>query len=295
MTKRTNINKLLETSPQLWRGRQPNHSQATLPTGQERLDARLPGAGWPLGAVTELIARKPGLGEFSLLLPALAATAEQGQWVVLVDPPWIPYPASLHGRRLPLERLLLVRTAGGKESLWACEQALRCGRGGAVLAWPERISFTRLRRLQLAALEQAKLGFLFRPEQALQEPSPAALRLHLEPGERCTTHVRIIKCRGSRPPAPLHIPPVVANPPQPQPLDRNPPKTDSEFSTYAKPTRQTGAHEALDECSERERPRTPLAGHTPAAPGPGSAYPRSQRAGDGDRRQRPRRRPRTDH
>jgi len=285
MTKHTNINKLLETSPQLWRGRQPNHGQAALPTGQERLDARLPGAGWPLGAVTELISRKPGLGEFSLLLPALAATAERGQWVVLVDPPWIPYPASLHGRRLPLERLLLVRTAGGRESLWACEQALRCGRGGAVLAWPERISFTRLRRLQLAAREQAKLGFLFRPEQALREPSPAALRLHLEPGERHATHVRIIKCRGSHPPAPLHIPPVVTNPPH----------MDPEFSTYAKPTRQTGAHEPLDEFPERERPSSPLAGHSPAAPGPGPAYPRAQRAGNGDRRQRPRRRSRTDH
>jgi len=102
---------------------------------------------------------------------------------------------------------LLVRTRGGKESLWACEQALRSGRGGAVLAWPERISFARLRRLQLAAEAHSKLAFLFRPESALQEPSPAALRLQVEAGEHCGTQVRILKCRGRRPPEPVWIPP----------------------------------------------------------------------------------------
>ena len=45
------------------------------PTGHARLDARLPGKGWPLGAMTELISRnRPGLGEFRLLFPALADT-----------------------------------------------------------------------------------------------------------------------------------------------------------------------------------------------------------------------------
>jgi hypothetical protein len=199
------IDKLLDSTPRLWRGRQANHSQPTLPSGHAKLDSRLPGRGWPLGAVSELIPQQPGLGELSLLLPALANIGGQGQWVVLVDPPWIPYPASLYGRELPLERLLLVRTANEKESLWACEQALRSGRGGAVLAWPERISFAQLRRFQLAAEANAKLAFLFRPQSALQESSPAALRLQLEAAERHGTRVRIIKCRGSRPPGPVWI------------------------------------------------------------------------------------------
>lgn len=206
MSQKPAIDKLLDSTPNLWKGRQPNHSQPTLPSGHARLDARLPGQGWPLGAVSELIPEKPGLGELSLLLPALANIGEQGQWVVLVDPPWIPYPASLSGRDLLLERLLLVRTSGEKESLWACEQALRSGRGGAVLAWPQRISFARLRRLQLAAEANAKLAFLFRPQSALQESSPAALRLQLEAAERYGTQVTVIKCRGKRPPEPVWIP-----------------------------------------------------------------------------------------
>jgi len=202
----TTLNKLLNTTPQLWKGRRANHSQRSLPTGHARLDAHLPGKGWPLGAVTELISGKPGLGEFSLLFPALADMGQQGQWLVLVDPPWIPYPAALHGHGLRLERLLLVRTQSEKESLWACEQALRGSRGGAVLGWPERISFTRLRRLQLAASENGKLLFLFRPEQAANTPSPAALRLRLEADRQRGTCINVLKCRGNRPLEPAWIP-----------------------------------------------------------------------------------------
>jgi cell division inhibitor SulA len=204
MTRKIAIEKLLGSTPQLWRGRQASRSQRALPTGHAKLDACLPGNGWPLGAVTELISRKPGLGELRLLFPALVDTGKQGQWVILVDPPWIPYPAALKGHGLLLERLLVVR--GGKDSLWACEQALRSGRGGAVLAWPEQVSFARLRRLQIATENSAKLAFLFRPDSALRESSPAALRLWLEPGDHYGTRINILKCRGSRTPEPVWIP-----------------------------------------------------------------------------------------
>lgn len=271
MSKKNVINKLIDRSPELWKGRRPNHSQRTLPTGRTRLDACLPGGGWPLGAVTELISCKPGLGEFSLLLPALAKIGAQGQWVVLVDPPWVPYPAALHGQKLPLERLLLVRTRGAGETLWACEQALRCGHGGAVLAWPDRIDFARLRRLQLAAREHGKLNFLFRPQQAREESSPAALRLHLEPDGRHGTRVSVIKCRGSQPPEPVWIP--------------------RPFSTYGKHAQHTEQHEGIN--GKHAQPM--LAGHPPSAPRPGPVYPRAKRSGDGDRDQQPGGSSRTDH
>jgi len=196
------INSLLAVTPHLWRGREPNRHQRTLATSHERLDASLPGGGWPVGAVTELIANQPGLGEFSLLFPALAEINHSGRWLILIDPPWVPYPAALQGRGLMLERLLLVRTHSAKESLWACEQALHGDQGGAVLAWPEQISFARLRRLQLAAEASAKLAFLFRPERVLTSASPCALRLHLQgatQGNTQGTRINIIKCRGKCP------------------------------------------------------------------------------------------------
>lgn len=250
MSQKHAINELLSSTPQLWRGRQASRGQRALPTGHAKLDARLPGKGWPLGAMTELISRKPGLGELRLLFPALTDTGEQGQWVILVDPPWIPYPASLQGHGLLLERLLLVRTRGGKESLWACEQALRSGRGGAVLAWPEQIGFARLRRLQIAAENNAKLAFLFRPGSALRESSPAALRLQLEPGDHHGTRISILKCRGSQPSGQLWIP---------QP-----------FSAYGKRHHQTQDHALFAENDTS----TTLAGHPPSTTAPGPPYPR---------------------
>jgi protein ImuA len=213
---------LLARAPQLWRGREPNRSQRTLATGHARLDKRLPGGGWPLGALTELIASTHGLGEFSLLFPALAEISHRGEWLVLIDPPWIPYPAALQGHGLALERLLLVRTASAGESLWACEQALRGSRGGAVLAWPEligypSISFARLRRLQLAAEAGAKPAFLFRPDSMRQTASPAALRLYLQAAENGlqdvaagqrpgSTRIEIFKSRGQQNRQPLWLP-----------------------------------------------------------------------------------------
>jgi hypothetical protein len=212
------IDALIAATPQLWRGREPNRSQRTQASGHARLDARLPGGGWPLGAVTELITAHPGLGEFSLLFPVLSELSRNGQWLILVDPPWIPYPAALHGHGLALERLLMVRSTSFKESLWACEQALHGSQGGAVLAWPElngvksgskhrsgKVSFARLRRLQLAAETHGKLAFLFRPESALGADSSAALRLHLR-GEPAGTRIDILKCRGSRPSESVWLP-----------------------------------------------------------------------------------------
>ena len=199
------ITALLETTPRLWQGSAATCRQPTQASGHDRLDERLPGGGWPIGATTELITARAGLGELRLLLPALAAMSHDGQWLVLVDPPWIPYPDTLHRHGIGLDHLLLVRTDSTEESLWACEQALLHGCGGAVLAWPKQVRFARMRRLQLAAETGNKLAFMFRPQDALNTASPSALRLHLQTGE-CGTRIDILKCRGPRCSEPAWIP-----------------------------------------------------------------------------------------
>ena len=173
-------------------------------TGHARLDAALPGHGWPQGAITEIIHATTGCGELSLLLPALAGLGRDGRWVTMVDPPWVPCPAALHGRGLPLDRLLLVRTQNRRESLWACEQVVRGLPGGALLAWPQQPSFGELRRLQLAAADTRHSVFLFRDEPATAAPSPAALRLRLAPNG-ADLQISVLKCRGQRPPTDIHI------------------------------------------------------------------------------------------
>jgi hypothetical protein len=186
------------THPLLWRGKQVAQPAHTLGTGHASLDESLPGNGWPVGAVTELIHATAGCGELSLLLPALARLSQDNHWIAMIDPPWIPYPSALHGSGMALEKLLLVRTQNRSESLWACEQVVRGIPGGAMLAWPDALSFGELRRLQLAAKGTQKTVFLFRDQRAVSASSPAALRLQLTP-DAGDLQIRILKCRGQRP------------------------------------------------------------------------------------------------
>ena len=194
----------LADHPLLWRATQLEHHIATLSSGHEVLDAVLPGHGWPQGAVTELLHAAAGFGELSLLLPVLAQLSQQHYRITLIDPPWVPYPPALYGRGLVLDRLLWVRTKSREESLWACEQVLRGIPGGAMLAWPDKIAFSELRRMQLAAESGQKMVFLFRPPGALGESSPAALRLQLDAHDG-DLQIRVLKCRGQRATNPVRL------------------------------------------------------------------------------------------
>lgn len=150
-----------------------------LATGDAALDAQLPGGGWPIGALTEIL-QPPGVyNEWRLLLPALAHSGLGP--VVLVGAPHLPFAPALAAQGLAARRLLWVNTQAAAQRLWACEQALRCAEVNAVLAWLPQARSEQLRRLQMAAAEYSKLLFVMRPEAAQDDASPAALRLHLQP------------------------------------------------------------------------------------------------------------------
>ena len=149
-------------------------------TGAAALDAQLPGGGWPVGALTELL-QSPGVhSEWRLLAPALARCGTAA--VVLVAPPHVPFGPALTARGVASQRLLWVNTTVAAQRLWATEQALRCAGVDAVLAWLPQARADQLRRLQMAASEYNRLLFVMRPSAARQESSPAVLRLVLEPG-----------------------------------------------------------------------------------------------------------------
>ncbi len=100
----------------------------------------------------------------------------------------------------------------GADLLWALEQALKSGQVGAVLAWlPVNLRADALRRLQLAAQAQAGPVFLFRDALARGRPSPAPLRLLLQPAGVDGLAVRILKRRGPQlaQPLRLQLPPVL--------------------------------------------------------------------------------------
>lgn len=183
-----------------WRARSLAAAEGpTVPSGSAELDACLPGRGWPLGTLTEILLPRHGVGELSLLLPALRrlvlADSDSPRWLT-----WIGAPHELHAPALvqagmPLARLLLVRVAGQRERLWAAEQALSSPSCAAVLVWLESADDRTLRRLKLAAAAGRGLGIVFRPERVRGESSPAPLRLLLEPSADGPV-LEILKRRG---------------------------------------------------------------------------------------------------
>lgn len=156
------------------------HAQVQ-PTGYPRLDAQLPGGGWPVGALCEVLQPMAGLHEWQLLLPALAqATAGRVGAVVVVAPPCEPFGPALQAQGLAAHRLCLVRSTSAAPALWAAEQALRCRDVVAVMAWLPQVQPAALRRLQLAAAQQDQLLWVFRPLTAAPQASPALLRLQVQ-------------------------------------------------------------------------------------------------------------------
>ena len=186
--------------PALWRGGGAGAPE-TVSTGFRALDARLPGGGWPLASLIELLVPATGVGEVRLLLPALRSLTADGtepRWVAWLAPPHLPYAPALAAAGLDSARMLVVRPRAGFDVLWAMEQALGSGACAAVLGWADAAGDTALRRLALAAEEGQSPCFLFRPPRHRDESSPAALRLSLS-AHGDGLDVEILKCRGGMP------------------------------------------------------------------------------------------------
>lgn len=182
----------------VWRGRRNAAAGTTrgLPSRIAALDTALPEGGFPLAALTEVHSAVAGIGELSLLLPALAALQTRGL-IVLIAPPHIPYAPAIAAASLDLTKLLVVRAASARECCWAMEQALRDGAASAVVAWldQQRTSFAALRRLQLAAEAGNSVGVAFRAWDDRSGASPAALKLALSPSAS-GLRIMVLKCRG---------------------------------------------------------------------------------------------------
>jgi protein ImuA len=194
----------------IWRGGDAP-AVAGISSGFVALDALLPGGGFPLGALTEILTPRVGVGELRLLLPTLARLSRE-RWIAFIAPPYIPYAPALVRAGIDLSHVLVVHARERADVLWSVEQALRAGTCGAVLAWPgisrtqgeRNTDFKWLRRLQLAAEAGNAMGAMFMSSRAVTNVSPAALRLAVEP-QADGVAVRILKRRGGWPAGPVHI------------------------------------------------------------------------------------------
>ena len=195
------LEQILERHP-VWRGGAVKLEIPAVSSGYSALDHCLPGGGWPVGALSEILLGQQGIGELQLVLPALAALSWAGKRVVWLAPPHLPYAPALAAAGVDLAHLAVVHAPGRRDALWAAEQVLRARSCHALLVWFRRTGYEELRRLAVAAEGSPAWVALFRPRHAAAESSPASLRLALEPGGT----VHILKRRGAPAAAPLHLP-----------------------------------------------------------------------------------------
>jgi len=202
MSREHRLKQLLQ-NPHIWRSGQFCLSdRQPCATGFATLDQWI-GGGWPRGVLTEFLLDAPGIGELGLVMPAMArlcpdllhqdqlhiskavlqAETSRSGWGIFIASPHIPYAPALAGYGLDISRLLVVDPESSADALWVMEQALRSGIFTAVFGWFADIDTHALRRLQLAAEAGMCWASIYRPARFASTASPAALRIHIEPGK----------------------------------------------------------------------------------------------------------------
>jgi len=195
----TIIDELVRENPALWRGRSRNPVSAdTLDSGFDELNAILPGEGWPLKSVIELVVDEWGNGELQVLLPLMRYLSQQAQ-LALVAPPYLPYAPALHMAGITLDHLLIIdRKVPARDKWWSAEKMLRHGDCRLVMVWPERRHIrtwaSQVRRLQVAATMGNNIGVVF--NRGAPADTPVSLRLKLGYCENGIS-VQILKSRFS--------------------------------------------------------------------------------------------------
>ena len=178
--------------PEVYRADGLDSSRPGLPSGHGLLDAQLPGGGWALGGLNEILLEQPGALEWRLLTPLLSGRRDKP--LLLIQPPHRP-----HLPGLSVGPLLWIKPTSPQQALWATEQAIRSGDGGAVLAWLPELRDARpeqIRRLQTHALASHVPIFLFRPKAAAAQSSAAPLRVQLRSCGPWQIEAHILKRRG---------------------------------------------------------------------------------------------------
>ena len=171
-------------------------------SGLPALDAELPGGGWPRAGMIEWLARELGAVVPRLLASALRASAAPADWVCVLPPNapagalGLPCPQGWAAAGLCLARTLFIHPLTEADGAWAAEQALRSRAAQGVLWFSREASTVTLRRLHWAATEAGVPLVAARPWARQADPSPALLRLSLEPLAGQRLRLNLLKRRG---------------------------------------------------------------------------------------------------
>ena len=189
--------------PHVWRVTDLAREERVVPSGHALLDAQLPGGGWPVGSLVEVLQHRPERTSGSCCCR---------RWRTGVQTQGRPHRAgrravasrsapALAAQGLPAERLLWIRVQAQAARLWAAEQALRCADVAAVLAWLPQCAVRR-------PAPPAPGGTAAR--QAAVRVPPAQVRAQASPGAAAPAGRGRRRAAGASPQAPR---PAAANTP----------------------------------------------------------------------------------
>lgn len=197
--------------PKVWRARflakkntRSQAMQGIIPTGFAALDQHLSG-GWPAGQLIELNYGTTGIGELSLILPALThISTHYPQPLAWIHPTHTtiahPNPHMLTAQGMDPQKLLWITPASIADALWAAEQCLNSAGCSVTCLWlPAQTRSTHLyralQRLQIAAQRTNNWGMVLRAGEANPQAlghAPAPLRLHLKAAQNAL-RIQIVK------------------------------------------------------------------------------------------------------
>ncbi|RYE56009.1 MAG: diguanylate cyclase [Sphingobacteriales bacterium] len=164
----------------IWRGDSRTFvPQLTVDSGYADLNTSLLNNGWPTRSLVEVCQRGFHQQEWLLLAPVLKTGTG---YVVLLNPPALPFCQALIQLGIDLDRIIIVQVANKADFLASFVELARSESCELLLVWQQHLllSYTELRKCLLSTNEGTGLYILFRPESAQQQSSPASLRLLTE-------------------------------------------------------------------------------------------------------------------
>ena len=190
--------------PGVWRASQQAAPPAHLcPTHHAALSRWLPGGGWPLGSLIEVLTEARGSGELALVAPALADLPTQRP-IVLLNPPGMPNALAWQQWQIASHRLWWIHSKNLTDAWWSAETVLRSRSFAALLAWVDPIEDQALRRLHASVQDTTTLTFLFRPQACSTQFSPCPLRLVATPTTNGLS-IEVLKSKGRKPAEPMTV------------------------------------------------------------------------------------------
>jgi protein ImuA len=150
-------------------------------TGCDAIDALFPDRGVRRGSLVEWVEDGAASGAAALALFVGRQLGDARRAAIFVDLKRQIYPPALAASGFDLAKMIVVHPSTEQETLWACEESLRCKAVALVWARIERLTGLAFRRLQLAVEESGGIGFLVRSAAALRQPSWADVRFRVTP------------------------------------------------------------------------------------------------------------------